>query len=76
MKILEIKIMDIIAIQYAAHLGIEKMSRILPIRVQRAIAIIIDAKKRISISFRLQKINIEIISAAIDSQLVVFKLYD
>ena len=37
-------------------------------------AIIIDAKIRISISFKLHKINIEIINSEIDSQLVVFNL--
>ena len=35
-------------------------------------AIIIDAKNKIIISFKLHKINIEIIKAVIDSKLVVF----
>ncbi len=59
-----------------ANLGMEKISLIVPVIVQRAIAKIIDAKIRISISFRLHKINIEIINAAIDSQLVDFKSYN
>jgi len=71
---LEIKIIDIIVIPKEAHLGIESISFILPVIVQRAIAIIIDAKIRMSISFRLHKINVEIINAEIESKLVVFKL--
>tara|TARA_B100000965_G_scaffold375920_1_gene368726 strand:- start:1396 stop:1533 length:138 start_codon:yes stop_codon:yes gene_type:complete len=39
-----------------------------------AIAIIIDAKNSISISFKLQNINMEIMNAEIDSKVVGFKL--
>tara|TARA_Y100001968_G_C18906712_1_gene503304 strand:- start:331 stop:465 length:135 start_codon:yes stop_codon:yes gene_type:complete len=42
--------------------------------VQRAIAIIIEAKNRINISFNPHKINIEITKAEIDSKLFVFNL--
>ena len=45
-----------------------KKSRILPVIVQRAIAIIIEAKNSIIISFKPHKINIEIIKAVIDSK--------
>tara|TARA_B100001029_G_C14893207_1_gene356616 strand:- start:343 stop:468 length:126 start_codon:yes stop_codon:yes gene_type:complete len=37
-------------------------------------AIIIEAKNRISISFKLQKINSDITNAEINNKLVVFKL--
>ncbi len=73
-EMLEIRIIDIKVITKENHLGIDKIPRILPVIVQRAIAIIIDAKIRMSISFRLHKINIEIINTAIDSQLVGFNL--
>ena len=73
---LVIKIIDINVIPKADHLGIGKNSRILPVIVQRAIAIIIEAKKSMSISFKLHKINIETINAEIVSKLVVFKLYN
>tara|TARA_B100001250_G_C19785706_1_gene784026 strand:- start:1743 stop:1967 length:225 start_codon:yes stop_codon:yes gene_type:complete len=73
---LKIRIIDIIVIPSEAHLGIDKNSLTLPVIVQRAIAIIIDAKISMSISLRFHKINIEIINAAIDSKLVGFKLYD
>ena len=56
------------------HLGILKKSRILPVIVQRAIAIIIDAKKSIIISFKPHKINVETIKAVIDSRVVDFNL--
>jgi len=42
--------------------------------VQRAIAIIIEAKKSMIISFNPHKINIEIIKAVIDSKFVGFNL--
>tara|TARA_B100000965_G_scaffold73633_1_gene58120 strand:+ start:480 stop:644 length:165 start_codon:yes stop_codon:yes gene_type:complete len=51
-----------------------KESRILPVIVQRAIAIIIDAKNSMIISFNPHKINIEIIKAVIDSKFVGFNL--
>ena len=57
------------------HLGIDKISRSLPIIVQRAIAIITEAKINIRISFKLHKITTEIISATNESQLVDFNLY-
>ena len=56
------------------HLGSLEISRILPVIVHRAIAIIIAAKNRIIISLRPHKINIEIINAVIDSKLVGFNL--
>ena len=71
---LEIKIIDINVMANATHRGSEKIFRILPVIVQRAIAKIIDAKISMIISFRLHIINIETINAAIDSQLVGFKL--
>ena len=42
--------------------------------VQSAIAIIIEAKNSISISFKLHKINMEISKATIENKLVDFKL--
>ena len=60
--------------QNANHLGILKIVLILPVIVQRAIAKIIDAKNRISISFKLHKINMEMIKIDADKKLVVFKL--
>ena len=71
---LEINIIDINVIPKEAHLGILRKSRIFPVIVQSAIAIIIEAKKSISISFKLHKIKIEIIREVIDNKLVVFKL--
>tara|TARA_B100000579_G_scaffold369503_1_gene330984 strand:+ start:118 stop:276 length:159 start_codon:yes stop_codon:yes gene_type:complete len=50
------------------------VSLILPVIVQSAIAIIIEAKKSIIISFKPHKINIEIIKAVIDSKVVDFNL--
>tara|TARA_B100000902_G_C26856862_1_gene691048 strand:+ start:38 stop:292 length:255 start_codon:yes stop_codon:yes gene_type:complete len=63
-----------IVITKDAHLGILKNSLILPVIVQRAIAIIIEAKKSMIISFNPHKINTEIIKAVIDRKLVVFNL--
>ena len=73
-EILEISNMEIIVITKDNHLGICRKSRILPVIVQIAIAIIIDAKNSIIISFKLHKINIEITKAVIDSKLVCFNL--
>tara|TARA_B100000579_G_scaffold95073_2_gene75233 strand:+ start:12004 stop:12195 length:192 start_codon:yes stop_codon:yes gene_type:complete len=56
------------------HLGILRKTWIFPVRVQRAIAIIIEAKKRISISFKLHKIAIEKIKAVIENKVVGSKL--
>ncbi len=72
-EILEISNIEIIVITNDAHLGILRKSLILPVIVERAIAITIDAKNSISISFKLHKINMEIIKAVIDSKLVGFK---
>ena len=66
--------MEIIVITNDANLGICKKSRILPVIVQRAIAIIIEAKNNMIISFKLHKINTEIIKAVIDRKLVDFNL--
>ena len=71
---LKINIIDINVIPNADHLGIWKKSLTLPVIVQRAIAMIIDAKKSIRISFNLHKINIERTNAEIDRNVVVFKL--
>ena len=71
---LEIKSIDIIVIPKDIHLGILKVSLIFPVIVQSAIAIIIDAKKSIIISFKPHKINIDIIKAVIDSKVVDFNL--
>ena len=71
---LEINIIDINVIPNENHLGILKKSRILPVIVQSAIDIIIEAKKSIIISFKLHKISIEIIKDEIDNNVVVFKL--
>tara|TARA_Y100001968_G_C19113672_1_gene598447 strand:+ start:381 stop:623 length:243 start_codon:yes stop_codon:yes gene_type:complete len=56
------------------HLGILKQSLILPVIVQRAIAIIIEAKNSIIISFKLHKINMDTIKTVIDNKLVDFNL--
>ena len=66
--------MEIIVITNDANLGICKKSRILPVIVQRAIAIIIEAKNNMIISFKLHKINTQITKAAIDRKLVDFNL--
>ena len=71
-EILEISIIDINVTPSADHLGILKASLILPVIVQRAIAIIIEAKKSIIISFKLHNINIEKIKAVIDRKLFSF----
>ena len=73
-EILEISNIDIIVITKDTDLGILKKSLIFPVIVQRAIAIIIAAKKSIIISFKLHKINIEITKAVIDRKLVGFNL--
>ena len=66
--------MDINVIPMEIHLGIWKKSLSLPVRVQSAIAIIIEAKNSISMSFKLHKINMEMIKAVIVNKLVDFKL--
>ena len=71
---LEINIIDINVITNENHLGILKKSRILPVIVQSAIDIIIEAKNSMIISFKLHKISIEIIKDEIDNNVVVFKL--
>ena len=73
-EILEISNIEINVIIRDAHLGIFSKSLILPVIVQRAMAIIIDAKKSMIISFKPHKINTEIIKAVIDSKLVGFNL--
>ena len=73
-EILEISSIENIVITKDVHLGIRKKSFILPVIVQRAIAIIIEAKKSMIISFNPHKINIEIIKAVIDRKLVDFNL--
>ena len=66
--------MEIIVNTNDDHLGICKKSLILPVIVQRAIAIIIEAKNRIIISFKPHKINTDIARAVIDSKLLFFNL--
>ena len=66
--------MDIIVIPKDIHLGILQKSRILPVIVQRAIAITIEAKNSMIISFKLHKINIEMIKAVNDSKVVSFNV--
>ena len=73
-EILVISIIDINVIPNDAHLGIFKKALIRPVIVQSAMAIIIEAKNSISISFKLQKINVDIIKAEINNKLVVFNL--
>ena len=73
-EILEISSIEIIVIINDAHLGIRKKSLILPVIVQSAMAIIIEAKNSMIISFNPHKINIEIIKAVIDNKLVGFNL--
>ena len=75
-EIIEISNIEIIVIIKDIHLGICKKSFILPVIVQRAIAIIIEAKKSMIISFKPHKINIEITKAVNDSKLVGFNLID
>ena len=71
---LEINIIEINVITNEVHLGILRKSLIFPVIVQRAIAMIIEAKKSIIISFKLHKIKMEIINAEIEKKLVGFKL--
>ena len=71
---LEISIIDINIIPKETHLGILRKSRIFPVIVQNAIAIIIAAKKSISISFKLHKIKAEMIKAVFENKVVNFKL--
>ena len=71
---LEIRIIDINVIPNDAHLGIRRKSLILPVIVQRAIAITIDAKNSIITSFKPHIINIEMIRAINDRSVLVFKL--
>ena len=66
--------MDINVITNEAHLGILRKTLILPIKVHNAIDKIIEAKKSMRISFKLHKINMEIIKAVIDNKVVDFKL--
>ena len=71
---LEINIIDINVIPKEAHLGILSKSLIFPVIVHSAIAMIAEAKKSISISFKLHKIKMEITKEIIDKKLVCFKL--
>ena len=73
-EILEISNIEIIVITNDIHLGNLKNSLILPVIVQRAMAIIIEAKKSMIISFKPHMINIETINAVIDRKLVGFNL--
>ena len=73
-EILEISNIEIIVITNDTHLGILKKYLILPVIVQRAIAMIIDAKNSMIISFNPHKINKEITKAVIDSKLIDFNL--
>ena len=63
-----------IVITNDAHLGSLNRFLILPVIVQRAMAIIIAAKNSMIISFKLHKINAEIIKAITDRKLVGFNL--
>ena len=71
-EILEISNIEIIVITKDIHLGSFNNSLILPVIVQRAMAIIIEAKKSMIISFKPHIINIETINAVIDRKLVGF----
>ncbi len=71
---LEMKIIDVIVTINDTHLGVLIKSVILPVIVQRAIAIITEAKNSIIISFKPHNINIEIAKAIIDRKLVGFNL--
>ena len=73
-EIIEISNIEIIVITNDAHLGILKIFLILPVIVHRAIAMTIEAKNSINISFKFHKTNIEIIKAVIDRKLVDFNL--
>ena len=70
----EISKIEIIVNINEIHLGIRKKFRIFPVIVQRAIAIIIEAKNSIITSFKPHKINMEKTKAIIDSKLVCFNL--
>ena len=72
---LETNIILINVIPTDVHLGMLKKPWILQVIVQSAIAIIIDAKNNIRISFKLHKINMEMITAVIENKVVGFKLY-
>ena len=67
-EILEISNIEIIVITNDVHLGILRKSLILPVIVQRAIAMIIEAKNSMTISFNPHKINTEITKAVIDKK--------
>ena len=71
---LEINNIDIKVIPKEVHLGILSKSLRLPVIVQSAIAIIIDAKNSISTSFKLHMINIEMTNATSENKVVGFKL--
>ena len=71
---IEISNIEIKVIINEAHLGIWRKSLILPVIVQRAIAMIIEAKNSMIISFNPHKINTEITKTVIDSKLVGFNL--
>ena len=71
---LEISTIDINVKPKDAHLGIENISLIFPVIVQSAIATIIEANKSMNISFKLHKINMEIINAAIARMVFDFNL--
>ena len=66
--------MEIIVITSDTHLGILRKFCILPVIVQRAMAMIIEAKNSINISFNPHKIYKEIAKARIESKLVGFNL--
>ena len=70
----EINSIDIRVIPKEIHLGTFRKQRILPVIVQSAIAIIIDAKNSISTSFKLHIINIEMTNATSENKVVGFKL--
>ena len=69
---LEITIIDIKVKAKDIHLGIRKKFLILPVIVQRAMAIIIEAKNSMIISLKPHRINIEINNAVIDRKLIGF----
>ena len=69
---LEITIIDIKVKAKDIHLGIRKKFLILPVIVQRAIAMIIEAKNSMIISLKPHRINIEINNAVIDRKLIGF----
>tara|TARA_B100000214_G_C23740550_1_gene523062 strand:+ start:201 stop:437 length:237 start_codon:yes stop_codon:yes gene_type:complete len=73
-EMLETKIIDSNVNVNDKNLGMLSKSWILPVILQRAIAIIIEAKNSIIISLKPQRINIEIINNVIDRKLVGFNL--